>query len=158
MRVFAVARTPAYSAFTGKHLVRRLLSARTAVTVLDLIFDPDEYNYPEAAFLTLITGDIRNSTALDLALTPDVIGIIHLAAVSRVLWCLANEPDCRDVNERGTGVVLAAIERKPENFEPWFILASSREVYGRRNQTSRVEDPPSTVYGICEFVKLSFCF
>ncbi|KAJ7493303.1 hypothetical protein B0H11DRAFT_1858695 [Mycena galericulata] len=129
----------------GKHLVGRLLSSHTAVTVLDLIFNPNEYDYPDTSFLTAVTADVRNETALDLALTPDVIGIIHLAAVSRVLWCLANEPDCMDVNERGTGAILAALDRKPEGFQPWFILASSREVYGRNRTSSG--DVPSTAYG-----------
>ncbi|KAJ7130037.1 hypothetical protein C8R43DRAFT_667947 [Mycena crocata] len=133
----------------GKHLVRRLLASHTAVTVVDLIFNVEEHDYADPTLLTWITADIRNATALDHALTPDVIGVIHLAAVSRVLWCLANEPDCMDVNERGTGVVLAAIERKPESFRPWFILASSKEVYARKsNQTSPVGDMPLTVYGI----------
>ncbi|KAJ7780326.1 hypothetical protein DFH07DRAFT_470062 [Mycena maculata] len=132
----------------GKHLVRRLLSSHTVVTVLDLIFDPEEHNYPDAARLNWINADIRNSTALDLALTPDVTGVFHLAAVSRVLHCLENEPDCIDVNERGTGAVLAAIERRPESSRPWFILASSREVYGRNQTSSAADDVPSTVYGL----------
>ncbi|KAJ7623651.1 hypothetical protein FB45DRAFT_1089419 [Roridomyces roridus] len=124
----------------GKHLVRQLLESHTAVTVVDLIFNANELDYgTDTTLLTVFHADIRNATALDLALTPDVVGIIHLAAVSRVIWCLSNEPDCMDVNEGGTAAVLAAIERQPESFQPWFILASSSAVYGE-NAKRKAED------------------
>ncbi|KAK7031516.1 glycosyltransferase family 47 protein [Favolaschia claudopus] len=131
----------------GKHLVRRLLLSQVAVTVIDLVFDPNEHDFPEVGLLTFIAADIRNTTAMDLALTPDVVGIVHLAAVSRVVWCSVNEVDCMNVNEGGTGAILEAIQKKEANFRPWFILASSREIYGRDGKNSKAAIP-STVYGL----------
>lgn len=68
--------------------------------------------------------------------------MIHLAAVSRVGWCLENEPDCDDVNVRGTELVIDAIESRKMN--AWFIQASSREVYGNAESFPVPEDAPNT--------------
>ena len=70
------------------------------------------------------------------------MGVIHLAAVSRVGWCLENEPDCDDVNVRGTELVIKAIEERKMN--AWFIQASSREVYGNAKSFPVPEDAPNT--------------
>ncbi|KAK8844534.1 hypothetical protein IAR55_006381 [Kwoniella newhampshirensis] len=132
----------------GKLLIRRLLSSHTPITVLDLIFHPDELeaiheDLPQASsLLTVIHGDIRDEEILDEALTSDVVGVIHLAAVSRVGWCLENERDCEDVNVRGTDVVLSALERRVKG--GWFIQASSREVYGNAKTFPVTEDTPNT--------------
>ncbi len=55
-------------------------------------------------------------------------GIIHLAAVSRVAWGEADPALCRHVNVGGTKTLLAAALAQAA--PPWFIFASSREVYG----------------------------
>jgi len=61
-------------------------------------------------------------------------GIIHLAAISRVAFCLDNEVDCVDVNVRGTAALLDAVEhylrKHPNNGKPWMVFTSSREIYG----------------------------
>lgn len=150
---------------TGKHIVQRLRASGTPVTVLDKIAYQDElnslspcsYQHPEyrCALLTVHIGDIRNATLLSEVITPDVVGVIHLAAVSRVLWCLENEADCWDVNERGTQVVLDALTdlNGKDKGKRWFILASSREVYGNpphsddRPTTEDAERRPANVYG-----------
>ncbi len=110
----------------GKQVVARLLSAGTPITVLDKIFFEDELSalqrkYPKTD-LRYVEGDIRDAATLSSAMTSDVVGVVHLAAVSRVLWCLENEKDCDDVNVRGTQLVLEAMKGG------WFIQASSREV------------------------------
>lgn len=110
----------------GKQVVARLLSTNTPITVLDKIFFEDELEALRRKFpktdLRYVQGDIRDAAALSKAMTKDVVGVIHLAAVSRVLWCLENEQDCDDVNVRGTELVLDALKGG------WFIQASSREV------------------------------
>ena len=77
-------------------------------------------------------GDIRNTTLLSSIFTSDVVGVVHLADVSRVLRCEENPADCKDVNERGTQLVLDSLEHLNRNGQGkrWFILASSLEVYG----------------------------
>ncbi|KAG8868247.1 hypothetical protein FRB98_003716, partial [Tulasnella sp. 332] len=97
-------------------------------------------------------GDIRDPEALNNAMTDDVVGVVHLASVSRVLWCLENEADCLDVNERGTDVVLNALSdlNVRDGRRRWFVLASSREVYGNSKILPVSEDDeklPANVYG-----------
>jgi nucleoside-diphosphate-sugar epimerase len=101
------------------------------------------------SLLHVVYGDIRNQSALDSAFTPDVVGVINLAAVSRVMWCLENEADCQDVNVRGVDLVLKAMERF--GGDPWLIQASSREVYGSARMFPVHESSPreaANVYGI----------
>ncbi|TXT09196.1 hypothetical protein VHUM_02670 [Vanrija humicola] len=132
----------------GKHLVRRLLRASVPVTVLDVIFFEDELEQIRDAYptsdLRIVHGDIRDDGKLAEAMD-GVSGVVHLAAVSRVLWCLENLDDCNDVNVRGTEKVLNAV---PDH--GWFIQASSREVYGDPEILPVVEDTPhnpANVYG-----------
>lgn len=98
------------------------------ITVLDKIFYDDEVEAIRQQFpgadLRVIIGDIRDSAKLKEAMTSDVVGVINLAAVSRVLWCLENEQDCEAVNVAAVGKVLEAFHGG------WFIQASSREVGG----------------------------
>ncbi|KAF8307213.1 hypothetical protein DL93DRAFT_2232275 [Clavulina sp. PMI_390] len=145
----------------GKHIVRRLLASSTQVTILDTLFYPDELSHASSEnqggqpLLRFHLGDIRNATALTSALTPDVVGVIHLAAVSRVAWCLQNANDCMDVNERGTKLVFDALAQlnEKDHGNRWFILASSREVYGDAGRGNPVpfrendETKPANAYG-----------
>ncbi|KAF8307622.1 hypothetical protein DL93DRAFT_2232130 [Clavulina sp. PMI_390] len=143
---------------TGKHLIRRLLASNTPVTVIDAIFYPDELTKTSSenqALLRVHVDDIRNTTALASALTADVVGIIHLAAVSRIGWCLNNANDCMDVNARGTQLVFDALTQlnTKDHGKRWFILASSQEIYGVSQGDKRLalrEDDqtiPINVYG-----------
>lgn len=139
-------------------MVRRLLARSIPVTVLDKIFHSDELEdiyatVPEArSLLRVKIGDIRDTSALSEVMTDDVVGVLHLAAVSRVLWCLENENDCWDVNERGTQVVLDALTdlNRRDGGRRWFVLASSREVYGDAKVLPATEDAeriPANIYG-----------
>lgn len=118
--------SPGPRSHLGKQVISRLLSAGTPITVLDKIFFEDELSALQRKHqntnLRYVEGDIRDAAALASAMTSDVVGVVHLAAVSRVLWCLENAKDCDDVNVRGTQLVLEAMKGG------WFIQASSREV------------------------------
>lgn len=136
--------------------MRRLLRKGTSVTILDTTYYPEElepFLSASGALPNVHIGDIRNTTALSAVFTSDVVGAIHLAAVSRVLWCLENEDDCWDVNERGTKMVLNALSNlnRKDSGKRWFILASSREVYGNaRDAGPTAEDAekkPTNIYG-----------
>jgi len=62
-----------------------------------------------------------------------ISGVIHLAAVSRVAFCLNNQIDCRDVNVRGTQILLeclGTLSSYSEKKRPWLLFTSSREIYG----------------------------
>lgn len=134
------------------HIVRRLLAAGTPITVVDKIFYHDELPPSSPSLLRVCLGDIRNTTVLSSAFTPDVVGVIHLAAISRPEWCTDNEPDCWDVNERGTQLVLDEMTKlnQVSAGKRWFILASSTKVYGDaidQMPSDGVEHHPANVYG-----------
>jgi nucleoside-diphosphate-sugar epimerase len=71
--------------------------------------------------------DVRDAAALTGALR-DVTGVIHLAAVSRVVWAQRDPELCQAVN--GTAVARLVEEVCAAPRPPWIIFASSREVYG----------------------------
>ena len=73
-------------------------------------------------------------------MTSDVIGVLHLAAVSRVLWCVENKIDCEDVNVRGTETVMDIVG---QNNIPWFVFASTREIYGIAKEFPVTEETPA---------------
>ena len=75
-------------------------------------------------------------------------GVIHLAAVSRVIWA-QNDPDkCWQTNAQASHHILqAALEQKQR---PWVLCASSREVYGQQPVLPVREDAklaPVNIYG-----------
>jgi len=67
-------------------------------------------------------------------------GVVHLAAVSRVIWGERNPELCWATNVNGTRIVLEAALTSPQR--PWVIIASSREVYGQAERLPATEDSP----------------
>ncbi|KZT52192.1 glycosyltransferase family 47 protein [Calocera cornea HHB12733] len=142
----------------GKHLIRRLLGASTPVTAVDLIFNDNELEelyeaQPKARkLLKIVREDIRNPSSLHKALTSDVAGVVHLAAVSRESWCEDNQADCFDVNDGGTQAVLSALDAaKKGGNRPWLVFASDRRVYDSRAPHPVQEDAatnPTSPLGI----------
>jgi nucleoside-diphosphate-sugar epimerase len=84
-------------------------------------------------------GDIRDTETVRRAVT-GCAGIIHLAAVSRVIWGERDPVACRSINVDGLhtvlGAALSAVDR------PWLVFASSREVYGQPIRLPADEDTP----------------
>lgn len=74
-----------------------------------------------------LQGDIRDKELLN-NLAKECHGIIHLAAVSRVIDGQNNPELCKDVNIGGTLNVINSSQSSSN--KPWIIYASSREVYG----------------------------
>lgn len=72
-------------------------------------------------------GDVRDLQAVEKAVE-GCSGVVHLAAVSRVIYGEQFPELCRDVNIGGLQNLLTAIGKQQES--PWLIFASSREVYG----------------------------
>lgn len=92
-------------------------------------------------------GDVCDSQQLHDAVR-GCTGIIHLAAVSRVVWGEQNPERCWQTNVEGTRNVLRAVAASPNR--PFVILASSREVYGQPSHLPVSEDTtcaPMNVYG-----------
>ena len=96
-------------------------------------------------------GDVRDARRVrDAAKGFD--GIVHLAAVSRVVWGECEPKACWYVNVGGLHNVLTAASAagcKPSG-RPWLVFASSREVYGQPPHLPATEDTPLrpiNVYG-----------
>lgn len=84
-------------------------------------------------------GDIRDYRAVTQAMA-DCSGVIHLAAVSRVIWGEQKPDHCWETNVMGTKNVLAAASHMSQ--KPWVIYGSSREVYGHPQSLPVPEDAP----------------
>jgi nucleoside-diphosphate-sugar epimerase len=83
--------------------------------------------------------DIRNPRAVAAALD-QVSGVVHLAAISRVVWAQRDPALCKEVNGTAFEQLLAqcAAARRP----PWLIFSSSREVYGQQDTLPVSEAAP----------------
>jgi nucleoside-diphosphate-sugar epimerase len=92
-------------------------------------------------------GDVRDRERVQAAIA-GADGVVHLAAVSRVIWG-EREPDlCWSTNVGGLQNVLGLAAASPRR--PWVIFASSREVYGQCDHLPATEDcqvRPVNVYG-----------
>ncbi|MDB5540622.1 MAG: epimerase [Devosia sp.] len=109
--------------------LRRTLAARhIEVRGLDLRADaaPERFDICDTA---------RFASRLD-----GVEGIVHLAAVSRVVDGEQRPERCNAVNVEATRGLLAAALAAPQR--PWVIYASSREVYGQQDHMPVAEDAP----------------
>lgn len=84
-------------------------------------------------------GDVRDHRAVSRAMT-DCSGVIHLAAVSRVVWGEQRPDLCWETNVMGTKNVLTAASHMDQ--KPWVIYGSSREVYGHPQSLPVPEDAP----------------
>lgn len=92
-------------------------------------------------------GDVRDPQQVRAAVR-GCHGVVHLAAVSRVVWGERDPDLCRTTNVGGLQTVIAAIEECRE--PPWLVFASSREVYGRPDRLPVDEEAPlrpMNVYG-----------
>lgn len=83
--------------------------------------------------------DILNGSSLAAAMQ-GCTGVVHLAAVSRVIWGEQDPERCRLVNVDGTrNVIKAAAEARSA---PWVLFGSSREVYGQAEHMPVKETAP----------------
>jgi nucleoside-diphosphate-sugar epimerase len=90
----------------------------------------------------------------------DIDGVIHLAAISRVVAGYNDPYKTVVTNVIGTTNILDIIRRK--NPSCWMIFGSSREVYGESGRIVKESDPqkPVNVYGATKSASeyLSLCY
>lgn len=95
----------------------------------------------------MLTADLRDSPGPPRDITDrsamapllaEADGIVHLAAVSRVVDAQRNPDRCWAVNADATRDLLDAAIASPRR--PWVIYASSREVYGQQDVFPVTED------------------
>ena len=86
-----------------------------------------------------VDEDIRNVSAIRASLD-GVDGVIHLAAISRVVWGENDPLRCQDTNVRALNQLIQEMVATKER--PWLVFASSREVYGEAKSFPVNEDFP----------------
>jgi UDP-glucose 4-epimerase len=114
-----------------------LVGSATTTALRRLQFDITHYDLREPA--GTVPRDVRNPDALARAMA-GCCGVIHLAAVSRVVWGEQDPAACMITNAEGTRNVVAAASASP--CRPWVVLASSREVYGQADSLPATEEAP----------------
>ncbi len=136
------------SGFIGSTLTKRLIKEGHKVIGLDVKQAPSN-EIKTNANVTSCIGDIRDANLLEQLFSDSMIdGIVHLAAVSRVVWGEMDPKLCYDVNVNGTKNLVNTIRNHGDH--PWLIFGSSREVYGEPSQLPVTEDFPKipiNIYG-----------
>jgi nucleoside-diphosphate-sugar epimerase len=84
-------------------------------------------------------GDVRNAETVRAAMV-GCTGVVHLAAVSRVVWAEHDPDECWRTNVGGLHNVIETAEGADR--APWVLFASSREVYGQPDRLPATEDTP----------------
>lgn len=126
--------------FIGRAMVRRLLDAEADVVVADL-------NPCPVAGVSNVTGDLREPAQLEAAVTADLHGIVHLAALTSVLKSVQVPWEVYRTNVEMTSALLeharlAGVSR--------FVAASTNAVVGDVGRTTMTEGlplRPLTPYG-----------
>lgn len=93
------------------------------------------------------SGDICNESAVEKAIA-NCNGVVHLAAVSRVIWGEHDPLKCWETNALASERLLKlASECKNQ---PWVLVTSSREVYGEQSLlpvSETATTAPLNIYG-----------
>jgi UDP-glucose 4-epimerase len=135
----------------GIDLTKKLIELGHSVVIYD--YREDRYKlFEENQNVEVILGDIRDFERIR-KVAIGVTGIIHLAAVSRVVWGYENPLDCVDINIRGTANILEAARISVR--KPWIVLGSSREVYGEPEMLPCKEEADKKVANIYGVTKIA---
>lgn len=113
----------------GKALCKRLKAISYCIKLFDNSFSVDHPDYGDIICCDTIQKKIKNCH-----------GVVHLAAVSRVIWGEQQPEKCWQTNVTGTQNVLECAYLSLH--KPWVIYASSREVYGQQQQFPVTESSP----------------
>ena len=135
--------------FIGRTLLEALITKNCgaklyAIDIKDMPKDADLLRH-NVDFQRL---DIRDEIAVkNYIKNKNFDGIVHLAAVSRVVDAEKDKQNCIKTNFKGTKYIA---EAAAENPDCWMIFGSSREVYGEQNVLPVAENAellPMNIYG-----------
>lgn len=113
------------------------------VITMDTRVNPKTYAKPD--FRNLLDSNELSEAV------KSVDGIVHLAAVSRVIDAQVNPELCRLTNVEGLRNLIHYAKKQVKR--PWIVFASSREVYGEPEYFPVSEEhklKPINVYGNCK--------
>ncbi len=134
--------------FIGSTLAESLLNKNENLIILDNRTDLNNISDIKSNIM-LFNEDVRNYTILDKIFSEyNIEGIIHLAAVSRVIDAQNNPELCKSINMGGIENILKISSKQID--KPWVIFGSSREVYGEPKEFPVKEDfplIPINIYG-----------
>lgn len=125
--------------FIGSHTVDRLLETGTRVRVLDNFSSGKRENLSPHPFLEVVSGDIRDRKAVELAMS-GISHVLHLAAQVSVAASMDDPLASAEVNISGFLNVLDAARRQGAQR---FVYASSAAVYGMPAKLRLQEEDPS---------------
>jgi UDP-glucose 4-epimerase len=128
------------SGFVGGAVVRALRHGGARVTTVDQVAFP-------ASDVTSLVGDLTDPRVRDAAVTDELTGIVHLAAVTSVLRSVE---DPVGVYEANVGVTSSLLELARARGVERFLLSSTNAVVGDVGSTTIREDMalrPLTPYG-----------
>ena len=123
-------------------------------------------HYLKEKEVSVILFDIKDDSRLDVKdlrnikeKISDAHGIVHLAALSRVITAQEQPHECVATNIGGTANILeAARTRTGKN--PWVIFGSSREVFGEPEVLPVTENSPKipiNIYGLSKITGEQLC-
>ena len=140
------------SGFIGRSLVEEIVDRNLPWNICGI--DMKEPIFNDSKYLELIdfkSVDIRDENAVKSYFRNRAFdGVIHLAAVSRVVDAENNKENCVATNLNGTRYVVESVAKQQD---AWFILGSSREVYGEQSVMpvkETAEKKPVNIYGECK--------
>lgn len=120
------------SGFVGRTVVPLLLRHGADVVVVDRRPYPDDT-------VTTVLGDLTDPAVRDAAVTADLDGIVHLAAITSVLRSAEQPQETFDTNVE---VTQGLLELARSRDVPRFVLASTNAVVGNVGTSIITEDTP----------------
>ena len=142
------------SGFIGRSLVEEIVNQGMSWDIYGLDIKEPIFNdskYREHINFTKV--DIRDEYAVKTYLDKNHFdGVIHLAAISRVVDAENDKKNCVTTNLNGTKYVVENVAKQPNS---WFILGSSREVYGEQKELpvkESAQKSPINIYGECKLL------
>ena len=130
------------SGFIGRAAVRAFLARGLPVTVVDRLPFPE----PEVG-VRVVTGDLRDASVREAAVTDQTVGIVHLAALTSVLKSIGQPEQTFSDNVLVTQELLELARKQGV---PRFLLASTNAVIGDVGTATITPDlplRPLTPYG-----------
>jgi nucleoside-diphosphate-sugar epimerase len=142
------------SGFIGRSLVVEIVRSSLPWDIFGIdIKTPDFNDSKYLKYIDFKVVDIRDKNAVDAYFCEKKFdGVIHLAAVSRVVDAENDKENCVAVNLYGTKNVVRSVAENPET---WFVFGSSREVYGEQPVLpvkESAEKRPLNIYGKCKLL------
>ena len=140
------------SGFIGRSLVEEIVNRDLPWKIYGIDINEPVFNSPGyREKIDFAKVDIREKDTVNAYFTKNQFdGVIHLAAVSRVVDAENDKDNCIATNLNGTKYVVESVANSPNT---WFVFGSSREVYGEQNVfpvKESAEKSPINIYGECK--------